>query len=210
MCCCPPSRGSRIYRGCPWSAGRGGCACLRAAAAILLQFPFQVSTVRMQGVILLVFAKYYHLPFLQDIQTDCTRTGLGGYWVSSGEAGGGGASLRAHGSFLVQGNKGGVSVRLSIFGHMVCFLNCHLPAHLEKAEQRKEDFATILHMQQFEGRAASGILDHECVPRCFSWSLSQGNCMLARRGDWVLHAESWKIVPWRSGFAVCFWWPWPW
>lgn len=43
---------------------------------------FQVSTVRMQGVILLVFAKYYHLPFLQDIQTDCTRTGLGGYWVS--------------------------------------------------------------------------------------------------------------------------------
>ncbi|XP_052651913.1 phosphatidylinositol 4,5-bisphosphate 5-phosphatase A [Harpia harpyja] len=100
-----------------------------------------ISTVRMQGVILLVFAKYYHLPFLQDIQTDCTRTGLGGYW----------------------GNKGGVSVRLSIFGHMVCFLNCHLPAHLEKAEQRKEDFATILHMQQFEGRAASGILDHDLV-----------------------------------------------
>ncbi|NXK19136.1 PI5PA phosphatase, partial [Arenaria interpres] len=100
-----------------------------------------VSTVRMQGVILLVFAKYYHLPFLQDIQTDCTRTGLGGYW----------------------GNKGGVSVRLSIFGHMVCFLNCHLPAHLEKTEQRKEDFATILHMQQFEGHAASGILDHDLV-----------------------------------------------
>ncbi|XP_065502547.1 phosphatidylinositol 4,5-bisphosphate 5-phosphatase A isoform X1 [Caloenas nicobarica] len=79
--------------------------------------------------------------FILDIQTDCTRTGLGGYW----------------------GNKGGVSVRLSIFGHMVCFLNCHLPAHLEKAEQRKEDFATILHMQQFEGRAASAILDHDLV-----------------------------------------------
>ncbi|KAL2298674.1 hypothetical protein Nmel_015680 [Mimus melanotis] len=111
-------------------------------STILLQplLPFQVSTVRMQGVILLVFAKYYHLPFLHDIQTDCTRTGLGGYW----------------------GNKGGVSVRLSIFGHMVCFLNCHLPAHLEKAEQRKEDFATILHMQQFEGPMANGILDHEC------------------------------------------------
>ncbi|XP_068767404.1 phosphatidylinositol 4,5-bisphosphate 5-phosphatase A isoform X2 [Struthio camelus] len=100
-----------------------------------------VSTVRMQGLFLLVFAKYYHLPFLQDIQTDCTRTGLGGCW----------------------GNKGGVSIRLSIFGHMVCFLNCHLPAHLEKAEQRKQDFATILHMQQFEGHAASGILDHDLV-----------------------------------------------
>ncbi|XP_028565937.2 phosphatidylinositol 4,5-bisphosphate 5-phosphatase A isoform X1 [Podarcis muralis] len=100
-----------------------------------------VSTVRMQGVILMVFAKYYHLPFLQDIQTDCTRTGLGGYW----------------------GNKGGVSIRLSIFGNMVCFLNCHLPAHMEKAEQRKEDFTTILHMQQFEGPSASGILDHDIV-----------------------------------------------
>ncbi|XP_072839388.2 phosphatidylinositol 4,5-bisphosphate 5-phosphatase A [Pogona vitticeps] len=100
-----------------------------------------VSTVRMQGVILMVFAKYYHLPFLQDIQTDCTRTGLGGYW----------------------GNKGGVSVRLSIFGHMVCFLNCHLPAHMEKAEQRLEDFTTILHLQQFEGPSASGILDHDLV-----------------------------------------------
>ncbi|XP_077164423.1 phosphatidylinositol 4,5-bisphosphate 5-phosphatase A isoform X2 [Paroedura picta] len=100
-----------------------------------------VSTVRMQGVILMVFAKYYHLPFLQDIQTDCTRTGLGGYW----------------------GNKGGVSVRLSIFGHMICFLNCHLPAHMEKAEQRKEDFTTILNLQQFEGPSASGILDHDIV-----------------------------------------------
>lgn len=40
----------------------------------------------MQGVILLLFAKYYHLPFLRDVQTDCTRTGLGGYWVSTGVA----------------------------------------------------------------------------------------------------------------------------
>ena len=40
----------------------------------------------MQGVILLLFAKYYHLPFLRDVQTDCTRTGLGGYWVSMGAA----------------------------------------------------------------------------------------------------------------------------
>lgn len=62
---------------------------------------------------------------------------------------------------LLQGNKGGVSVRLAIFGHMVCFLNCHLPAHMEKAEQRKEDFTTILHLQQFEGPSANGILDHE-------------------------------------------------
>jgi hypothetical protein len=47
----------------------------------------------MQGVILLLFAKYYHLPFLRDVQTDCTRTGLGGYWVSGGWEGGWGMGL---------------------------------------------------------------------------------------------------------------------
>lgn len=54
----------------------------RMCLPVLPSHPPQVSTVRMQGVILLLFAKYYHLPFLRDVQTDCTRTGLGGYWVS--------------------------------------------------------------------------------------------------------------------------------
>ena len=63
-----------------------------------------------------------------------------------------------------QGNKGGVSVRLAAFGHMLCFLNCHLPAHMDKAEQRKDNFQTILSLQQFQGPGAQGILDHEYGP----------------------------------------------
>ncbi|GLD54004.1 phosphatidylinositol 4,5-bisphosphate 5-phosphatase A-like protein, partial [Lates japonicus] len=39
-----------------------------------------VTSQRMQGLLLLVFAKYYHLPFLRGVQTETTRTGLGGYW----------------------------------------------------------------------------------------------------------------------------------
>uniref|UniRef100_A0A3Q2ZA10 Phosphatidylinositol 4,5-bisphosphate 5-phosphatase A n=1 Tax=Hippocampus comes TaxID=109280 RepID=A0A3Q2ZA10_HIPCM len=97
-----------------------------------------VTSQRMQGVLLLVFAKYYHLPFLRGVQTETTRTGLGGYW----------------------GNKGGVSARMSVFGHTLCFLNCHLPAHMENSDQRMEDFESILQQQQFEGQAASGVLDH--------------------------------------------------
>ncbi|CAH2294894.1 phosphatidylinositol 4,5-bisphosphate 5-phosphatase A isoform X2 [Pelobates cultripes] len=100
-----------------------------------------VSSVRMQGCLLLVFAKYFHLPFLRDVQTDCTRTGLGGYW----------------------GNKGGVSIRMSLFGHMVCFLNCHLPAHMENSDQRVDNFESILQLQQFEGPLANGVLDHDLV-----------------------------------------------
>ncbi|XP_077418052.1 inositol polyphosphate 5-phosphatase K [Vanacampus margaritifer] len=100
-----------------------------------------VTSQRMQGVLLLVFAKYYHLPFLRGVQTETTRTGLGGYW----------------------GNKGGVSARMSVFGHTICFLNCHLPAHMENSDQRMEDFESILQQQQFEGQAASGVLDHDVV-----------------------------------------------
>ncbi|XP_002662241.3 inositol polyphosphate 5-phosphatase K [Danio rerio] len=96
---------------------------------------------RMQGMLLLVFAKYFHLPFLRGIQTQTTRTGLGGIW----------------------GNKGGVSARMTVFGHSICFLNCHLPAHMENTEQRMEDFESILQQQQFDGQAATGVLDHDVV-----------------------------------------------
>ncbi|KAM9456041.1 inositol polyphosphate 5-phosphatase K isoform 1-T2 [Clarias gariepinus] len=100
-----------------------------------------VASQRMQGVLLLVFSKFCHLPFLRGIQTQRTRTGLGGCW----------------------GNKGGVSVRMMMFGHSVCFLNCHLPAHMRNLEQRIEDFESILQQQQFEAGAAVGVLDHDVV-----------------------------------------------
>ncbi|XP_068617122.1 phosphatidylinositol 4,5-bisphosphate 5-phosphatase A [Brachionichthys hirsutus] len=100
-----------------------------------------VTSQRMQGLLLLVFAKYFHLPFLRGVQTETTRTGLGGYW----------------------GNKGGVSARMSAFGHTICFLNCHLPAHMENSDQRMEDFESILQQQQFEGPASTGVLDHDVV-----------------------------------------------
>ncbi|XP_065821496.1 inositol polyphosphate 5-phosphatase K isoform X1 [Labrus bergylta] len=100
-----------------------------------------VASQRMQGVLLLVFSKFCHLPFLRGVQTQSTRTGLGGYW----------------------GNKGGVSARMTMFGHPVCFLNCHLPAHMRNLEQRMEDFESILQQQQFEGGLATGVLDHDVV-----------------------------------------------
>uniref|UniRef100_A0A3Q3W2R2 phosphoinositide 5-phosphatase n=1 Tax=Mola mola TaxID=94237 RepID=A0A3Q3W2R2_MOLML len=100
-----------------------------------------VASQRMQGVLLLVFSKFCHLPFLRGVQTESTRTGLGGYW----------------------GNKGGVSARMTAFGHPVCFLNCHLPAHMRNLEQRMEDFESILQQQQFDGGAATGVLDHDVL-----------------------------------------------
>uniref|UniRef100_A0A672PU97 Phosphatidylinositol 4,5-bisphosphate 5-phosphatase A n=1 Tax=Sinocyclocheilus grahami TaxID=75366 RepID=A0A672PU97_SINGR len=107
----------------------------------LSPFGYVLVSNRMQGMLLLVFAKYFHLPFLRGIQTQTTRTGLGGIW----------------------GNKGGVSARMNMFGHSICFLNCHLPAHMENSDQRMEDFESILQQQQFEGQAATGVMDHDVV-----------------------------------------------
>ncbi|XP_066491252.1 inositol polyphosphate 5-phosphatase K isoform X1 [Tiliqua scincoides] len=101
----------------------------------------KVSSIRMQGLLLLIFAKRVHVPFIRDIKSQFTRTGLYGYW----------------------GNKGGVAIRMSLYGHTVCFLNCHLPAHMENLEQRLDDFERILEMQEFEGEAIPSILDHDIL-----------------------------------------------
>uniref|UniRef100_A0A3Q4GP07 Inositol polyphosphate-5-phosphatase Kb n=1 Tax=Neolamprologus brichardi TaxID=32507 RepID=A0A3Q4GP07_NEOBR len=97
-----------------------------------------VTSVRMQGLLLLLFAKQIHLPYIRNIQTTYTRTGVFGYW----------------------GNKGGVSVRFSFYGHMLCFLNCHLAAHMNNALQRVDEFEYILETQDFDIYDTPQIRDH--------------------------------------------------
>ncbi|KAE8287493.1 Inositol polyphosphate 5-phosphatase K [Larimichthys crocea] len=101
----------------------------------------KVTSIRMQGLLLLLFAKQIHLPYIRNIQTTYTRTGIFGYW----------------------GNKGGVSVRFSLYGHMVCFLNCHLAAHMSYALQRVDEFEHILETQDFDISDTPHILDHKVV-----------------------------------------------
>lgn len=101
----------------------------------------KVSSIRMQGLLLLFFSKLEHVPFIRDIRTTYTRTGLFGYW----------------------GNKGAVSVRLSFYGHMLCFLNCHLAAHMKYATARVNEFEYIMNTQSFECKKAPAVLDHRLV-----------------------------------------------
>ncbi|XP_013858663.1 inositol polyphosphate 5-phosphatase K isoform X2 [Austrofundulus limnaeus] len=101
----------------------------------------KVTSVRMQGLLLLLFAKDVHLPYIRDIQTTYTRTGIFGYW----------------------GNKGAVSVRFSFYGHMMCFLNCHLAAHITNALQRVDEFEYILETQDFDIFDTPHVLDHKVV-----------------------------------------------
>ncbi|XP_037348583.1 inositol polyphosphate 5-phosphatase K [Talpa occidentalis] len=101
----------------------------------------KVSCVRMQGLLLLVFAKYQHLPFIQILSTKSTPTGLFGYW----------------------GNKGGVNTCLKLYGYYVSIINCHLPPHLGNNDQRLEHFDRILEMQNFDGQEIPNILDHDLI-----------------------------------------------
>ncbi|XP_069471521.1 inositol polyphosphate 5-phosphatase K isoform X2 [Ambystoma mexicanum] len=100
----------------------------------------KIACLRLQGLLLLIFVKHQHIPFIQDIYTNYTRTGIYGYW----------------------GNKGGVTIRMCLYGHMVCFMNCHLPAHMENSNQRLDDFERILEEQQFDDSVPT-ILDHDLV-----------------------------------------------
>uniref|UniRef100_A0A3Q4N9N2 Inositol polyphosphate-5-phosphatase Ka n=1 Tax=Neolamprologus brichardi TaxID=32507 RepID=A0A3Q4N9N2_NEOBR len=101
----------------------------------------KVSSIRMQGLLLLFFSKLEHVPFIRDVQATYTRTGLFGYW----------------------GNKGGVSIRLSFYGHTLCFLNCHLAAHMNYASERVDEFEYIMDMQSFDCKRAPTIVDHRLV-----------------------------------------------
>lgn len=101
----------------------------------------KVSYIRMQGLLLLVFAKYQHLPFIQILSTKSTPTGLFGFW----------------------GNKGGVNICLKLYGYYVSIINCHLPPHMANNDQRLEHFDRILEMQNFEGHNIPNILDHDLI-----------------------------------------------
>ncbi|GAB1296462.1 Inositol polyphosphate 5-phosphatase K [Apodemus speciosus] len=101
----------------------------------------KISQVRMQGLLLLVFAKYQHLPYIQIISTKSTPTGLYGYW----------------------GNKGGVNICLKLYGYYISIVNCHLPPHMYNNDQRLEHFDRILESLTFEGYDVPNILDHDLI-----------------------------------------------
>ncbi|KAK2166180.1 hypothetical protein LSH36_41g13107 [Paralvinella palmiformis] len=63
----------------------------------------------------------------------------------------------------VKGNKGAVTIRMDIAGLNVCFVNCHLAAHLKNVGDRIQDFDQILDSQKFKEVDAENILEHDYV-----------------------------------------------
>ncbi|XP_061509814.1 phosphatidylinositol 4,5-bisphosphate 5-phosphatase A isoform X7 [Anopheles gambiae] len=100
-----------------------------------------IKTEQMQGLLLSVFARRKHLLHLRQVETEYTRTGLGGIW----------------------GNKGAVSIRMNVYGSSICLVNAHLAAHDHMLEERINDYERIVQEQKFHVKAKETIFDHDYV-----------------------------------------------
>ncbi|XP_038058902.1 phosphatidylinositol 4,5-bisphosphate 5-phosphatase A-like [Patiria miniata] len=117
----------------PWTEAISTCVCEKGYV--------MVSSIRLQGIVQLLFARMVHLPFLRDIQTDFTRTGLGGTW----------------------GNKGAVTIRLDCYERSLCLINTHLAAHMENWADRDKEYHTIVTSQTFSHPKTPTVLDHDYI-----------------------------------------------
>ncbi|XP_055317820.1 inositol polyphosphate 5-phosphatase K [Sitodiplosis mosellana] len=100
-----------------------------------------IKSLQMQGLLLVVFMKRKHLLHVREVETEYTRTGLGGMW----------------------GNKGAVSIRFKLYGVSVCLVNSHLAAHDHMLDERIKDFEKIVDEHKFHVKKTRDIFQHDYV-----------------------------------------------
>lgn len=102
----------------------------------------KVKTIRLVGILLVVFVKNEHLHYVSKVDAETVATGIMG----------------------LMGNKGGVAIRMQIHNTSICFVNSHLAAHTEEFERRNQDYRDILVKLEFNGADGSlCITDHDAV-----------------------------------------------
>lgn len=102
----------------------------------------KVKTIRLVGILLMVFVKEKHRPHVSEVDAETVATGIMG----------------------LMGNKGGVAIRIQIHNTTICFVNSHLAAHTEEIDRRNQDYRDILNKLAFDGPHGSpSIVDHDIV-----------------------------------------------
>ncbi|XP_035710948.1 type II inositol 1,4,5-trisphosphate 5-phosphatase isoform X3 [Folsomia candida] len=81
----------------------------------------KVRLVRLVGMMMLVYVKDHLRKDLKNESAEVCGTGL----------------------FKSMGNKGGVAVRFELHETSICFVNCHLAAHVEEYQRRNQDYQQI-------------------------------------------------------------------
>lgn len=100
-----------------------------------------VKSEQMQGLLLILFSKRDHILHIREVESEYTRTGLGGMW----------------------GNKGAVSIRFSLYGCSVCVVNAHLAAHDHMLDERIKDYEKIVEEHKFHVKTTQEIFQHDYV-----------------------------------------------
>ncbi|KAL6061671.1 phosphoinositide 5-phosphatase [Balamuthia mandrillaris] len=80
-----------------------------------------VASKQLVGILLLLYVKQEHVPFIKDLQIGSAAVGIMG----------------------MMGNKGGVAVRLAFHDSTFCIVNTHLNAHFENVQRRNQDHKDI-------------------------------------------------------------------
>ncbi|GAB2294214.1 hypothetical protein Dimus_028432 [Dionaea muscipula] len=88
------------------------------------------------------------------------------------------------------GNKGGVGLRLRVHDRVMCFINCHLAAHLKAVNRRNADFDHIYRTMVFNQQ--SNLLNIAArVLRCLILSCSLALCAYL---FWMLYSSGLPLV----------------
>ncbi|OQS05047.1 inositol polyphosphate 5-phosphatase [Thraustotheca clavata] len=102
------------------------------------------------GILLIVFVKKEHSPYVNDVMGSTAGVGIMG----------------------VMGNKGGVAVRMKLYDSTICFVCSHLAAHTHNVSGRNADFANIL--AKIEFRDTEDVLSQDMLISPSSSSIGGG------------------------------------
>ncbi|XP_065570794.1 phosphatidylinositol 4,5-bisphosphate 5-phosphatase A-like isoform X2 [Artemia franciscana] len=129
----------------------------------------KIKTNRLVGIVLSVYVRREALLRYEDIDAYVTRTGFGGLW----------------------GNKGSVSVRLSISGVSAVFITSHLAALDGFYEDRINDYHLTVNSQKFKYSKTSTIFQHDYTFWFgdFNFRLEPGTLDTQKIIDLVKHKE---------------------
>uniref|UniRef100_A0A0D3DJ16 MSP domain-containing protein n=1 Tax=Brassica oleracea var. oleracea TaxID=109376 RepID=A0A0D3DJ16_BRAOL len=93
------------------------------------------------------------------------------------------------------GNKGGVGLRIRVYDRIMCFVNCHLAAHLEAVNRRNADFNHIFRLMVFsKGHNLSNTAAGMVLFLFLSCSLGFSTYLF-----WLLYSSG---LPWALSLAV--------